>query len=442
MWRKIVNQRGINSFLATILIVGFSILLTGCLNLAGDVTPPPDINQTQPVKNTPVPTLEPTWEEPQPEETAPQDLDTGTIMVEVFDHSGGTLLAQNLEVRLEGFDHFDPVYHDTYPLLPDGVVEFTEVPYQAGRLFFASIAYGGAVYRSEITEFVPEGSSLILQVEIFETTTDASHLSVDRIHVLVDYPQPDMVQIGEVIILSNYGDATVVAEAAGLPAVSFPLPDGATAIEFENGALGQRYLQTQDGFGDTVSIPPGAGVYQVLVYFALPYQNNKLEFIQNMNYPVEAVVVLMPVGDMVLKGENLEELGIQTLQDGTAQVYSSGELNRGEQLQFEISGKSEIILPEVETSSALFQNYWIGLAVLGAGMFLTGIWLLIRNRKSGTSRVDPEEQIDARNQILDSIIALEDLFQRGDITKETFQKKRDQLKGKLKSLTQGEKFDS
>jgi hypothetical protein len=56
--------------------------------------------------------------------------------------------------------------------------------------------------------------------------------------------------------------------------------------------------------------------------------------------------------------------------------------------------------------------------------------------------VDPEEQIDARNQILDSIIALEDLFQRGDITKETFQKKRDQLKGKLKSLTQGEKFDS
>lgn len=88
MWRKIVNQRGINSFLDIILIVGFSILVTGCLNLAGDVTPPPDINQTQPVTNTPVPSQEPTREEPQPEEIAPQDLDTGTIMVEVSDHSG------------------------------------------------------------------------------------------------------------------------------------------------------------------------------------------------------------------------------------------------------------------------------------------------------------------------------------------------------------------
>ena len=437
-----MNQRGIKSFFAIILIVGFSIFLTGCLNLAGDVTPPPDINQMGSVKNTLVPSLEPTREDPQPEGTTPQDLDNGTVMVEVFDHSGGTLLAQNMEVSLEGFDHFDQAYQETHPLPPGGVVEFTEVPYQAGRLFFASITYGGAVYRSEINEYKPDESPLTLLVDIFETTTNASHLSIDRIHVLVDYPQPDLVQIGEVIILSNNGDATVVAEAAGLPAVSFPLPEGATAIEFENGALDQRYLQTQDGFGDTVSIPPGAGVYQVLVYFTLPYQNNKLEFIQSMNYPVEAVVVLMPVGDVVLKGENLEDLGIQTIQDSTAQVYSSGALNRGEQLQFEISGKSEIVLPEVEASSALFQNYWIGLAILGGGMFLTGIWLFIRNRKSGTSGVDPEEQIIARDQILDSIIALEDLFQRGDITEITFQKKRDQLKEKLRSLTQGEKSDS
>ena len=436
-----MNQRGINSFLAVLFIVGFSIILAGCLNLAGDVTPPPDINQTQPVKNPPIPSQKPTREDPLPEETAPQDLETGTVMVEVIDHSGGTLLAQNLEVSLEGFDHFDPVYQETYLLPPGGVVEFVEVPYQAGRLFFASIPYGGAVYRSDINEYQPEESTLTLRVEIFETTTDTSYLIIDRIHVLIDYPQPDMVQLGEVIILSNNGDATVVAEAAGLPAVSFPLPEGATAIEFEDGALGQRYLQTQDGFGDTVSIPPGAGVYQVMVYFALPFQNNTLEFIQNMNYPVEAVVVLMPVGDMVLKGENLEDLGIQTIQDGTAQVYSSGALNQGERLQFEISGNSEMILPEGKTSSALLQNYWIGLAVLGTGMLLVGIWLFIRNRKAERSGVDTEEQIDARDQILDSIIALEDMFQRGDITEKTFQKKRDQLKEKLRPLTQGEKSD-
>ena len=130
-------------------------------------------------------------------------------------------------------------------------------------------------------------------------------LSIDRIHVLLDFLEPDQVHIGEIYILSNFGAATVVAETAGLPTVSFPLPEGALSIEFENGILGERYLKTEDGFGDTVSIPPGSGVYQVLVYYTLPYQRNKLDYSHLVPYSVGAVVVMTPVNQVMVKGNTL-----------------------------------------------------------------------------------------------------------------------------------------
>jgi hypothetical protein len=411
------------------LLGGFFFLLSGCFNMAGDVTPPPATTLFDQVEFTAVPSLEPTRQVSQPAELAEGDLLSGTVNVEVIDHSGGTLLNQGLDVILEGFDHFDSVYQKAQPLSGTGTVTFNGVPYQTGRIFFASINHAGAVYRSVISEMESESSSLFLLVNIWETTTDDSRLVIDRVHILVDYPQPDLVRIGEVIIMSNTGEKTVVAEAAADPAVSFPLPVGATSIEFDNGALGQRYLRTQDGFGDTVSIPPGDGVYQVLVYFSLPYQNNKLEFIQKLNYPSEAVVVLMPVGELQLRGGILEDLGVQEIQGDPVQVYSGGAFNQGELLQFEIFGQSEEIIPLEQTSPEPFRNYWIGLAALGTGMTLTGIWLYIRNRKSREEGLDQEG-------ILDSIIALEDLFDKGDISEKAFREKRDQLLAKLRSLTE------
>jgi hypothetical protein len=61
--------------------------------------------------------------------------------------------------------------------------------------------------------------------------------------------------------------------------------------------------------------------------------------------------------------------------------------------------------------------------------------LFLRNRKVEVLEDDREGGGEDRDQILDSIIALEDLFSTGEFPEKTFLEKRDQLKKKLTDLT-------
>ena len=430
-------KRRVSISIPVLLILGISLLLSGCLNLSDDVMPPTGVIKTDPVVNTQIPILEQTQEQSQPDEATPEEFAPGVVIVEVIDFSGGMLLDQGLDVRLEAYDQFEQVFQETLTLPSNGVIDFSGVPFLEERVYFASIAYGGAVYRSDIIGLAPGVSELSLQVQIYDTTTDDSGLSVDRIHVFFDFLQPDLIQIVEIYILSNSGGETVVAEAPGEPTVSFPLPDGAGTIEFENGVLGQRYLKTQDGFGDTVSISPGEGVYEVLVYYTLPYQRNKLDFTQTINYPVDAVVVMTtPVNQVKVKGNFLEDIGIQSFPNGAVQVYSGETPGRGEDLQFRLSGKPDFAHNQEEPSLTQLQGYIIALIALGAVMFLAGIWLFTRNQRMSGHKGDQEDSGEDRDQILDKIIALEDLYNSGEISEKSFLRKRQELKKKLSELVQ------
>ena len=433
-------NRRVSTSIPILCILVISLLLSGCLSLSDDVTPPPEVVKTNPVASTPIlPTTAPTQEQPLPNETTPEETTPGVVSVEVSDHTGGTLLDQGLEVSLEAYDNFGQVFLETLPLPSTGFIDFIDVPFIEGRVYLASLKYGGAVYRSAITQLAPDTSELALKMLIFDTTPDDSGLYIDRIHVLVDFPEPDLLQIVEIFIFSNNGEKTVVAGSPDQPAVFFPLPEGAAAIEFDDGVLGQRYLKTQDGFGDTVSIPPGSGVYQVLVYYMLSYQGNKLDFSQTINVPCAPVVVMTPVNQVKVKGNFLEDLGVQNITSGAFQVYGGGGLNRGEELQFQLSGNPETALVQEESSPVQFQGYLIGLIALGAMMILAGGWLFLRNRRlseeeyelEGEQKGVEEERDQMLDQILDQIIALENLYNSGEISEKSFLKKRQELKNKL-----------
>ncbi len=314
-----------NSFLVRIIIfiMLVSLALTGCISLADDITPPPDNAGAEPLPPTALPTLEPTREVPATVESQSEENSQGGIVnVYILDNTEGLLLEESPDVQLEGYDQFEQVFVESHPISPEGVVQFSGIPFPEGRVYFASILYGGAVYRSQIVLIETEQTSLDLQVEIFNTTTDQAGLIIDRVHVLVDFTQPDIAEIVEIYILSNLGDATIVPEAPGEISVEFPLPAGAVGIGFEDGNLGERYLKTDAGFGDTVSIPPGSGIYPVSVYYSLPYEKNRLDFEQRFNYPVGAVVVMLPAGDVIVQGSTLEDMGVQSIPSGEVQIYS------------------------------------------------------------------------------------------------------------------------
>ena len=403
-----------------------------------DITPEPDSVYADGVVDTPVPTEAATQISPLPTiSLEAEGIEGEVIVVDVVDQTGGLLLDQGLEVQLDGYDQFELVYQDTKPLTPESKLVFDSVPFQAGRVFFASISHGGAIYRSDMFEAGDETTSIRMTVQIFETTTSDENILVERIHVLTDFPSSHQVQIVEIFIVSNLGDTTYVAESPGEATLSFPLPVGAQSISFDDGALGERYVKTVDGFGDTVSIPPGSGVYQTLIYYTLPIQGNELEFSQVMNYPVRAAIIMTPAGEAAIQGSNLQDMGIQAIPDGSMQVYSVSAIPRDESIQFQILIEEDEVAAPADTPVFLPQWVIITAGGLGGLLLLTGIWLYIRQRKSFAEEDGSDGQSSEREEILDSIIALEDLYSEGEITKKAYSKKRQELKSQLDSLAEG-----
>jgi hypothetical protein len=417
-----------------VFIILLSSFLAGCLSMQVDITPPPVVTLTGQVIDTPLATQAPTHTSPPPTiSLEAEGIEGEVIVVDVIDQTGGLLLEQGLEVRLDGYDQFDLVYTETKPLTTESKLVFDNVPFQAGRVFFASISFGGAVYRSDFVEAGDQTTSLQLAIQIFETTTSDEGILIERIHVLADFPVPDLVQIVEIFIVSNLGDATFVAEGPGQATVTFPLPPGAGSITFDDGILGERYIKTEDGFGDTVSIPPGDGVYQTLVYYTLPIQGNSFDFSQVMSYPVRAAVIMTPAGEIV-EGPNLQDMGLQAIAEGSVQVYSASSIPRDESLQFRVSIESES--SEVPADAPIFLPQWVIITagIVGGVLLLMGGLLFIRQHRQALVENDIEESFKEREEILDSIIALEDLFHEGDITEKAYLKKRQELKDQLDSL--------
>jgi hypothetical protein len=279
-------------------------------------------------------------------------------------------------------------------------------------------------------------TSVNLPVSIYETTSETSALSVDRLHIFFEYVEPETLRVVEVYILSNQGDSTVVAAAEGEPVLTFDLPEGATNLQFEDGVLGDRYLETPTGFGDTAAIRPGSGEHQIVFSYDLPYQR-KLDLTQPLSLPVNDVIILVPEDGLKINSDLLIDEGARPVQGLTYHMYSSGRLEAGTDLALTISGRprSSVGLQAGSTS-----NLVIGLAAFGLALVAAGVWLYRRNRAAGAEQAEavedealPVDDIsDDPEMLMDAILALDDQYQAGELPEEPYQQRRAELKARLK----------
>ncbi len=96
----------------------------------------------------------------------------------------------------------------------------------------------------------------------------------------------------------------------------------------------------ESGFGDRMSIVPGAGQHEVLYAYDLPY-DRKLNLATKVSLPVDAMVVMVPAGGITLTSEQLVDAGLRDVQGMSFQMYQgTGGLERGDLLELSLSGKT------------------------------------------------------------------------------------------------------
>jgi mono/diheme cytochrome c family protein len=394
--------------------------------------PYPAITQTQPITSSTEITSTGTF--------------LGSVTVSLINGSGGEA-PSNAPVTLYGFDSMQNTYSQTLTVGENGVYTFNNISMPEGRVFMAGTDYASGTYGSDIVTVDATTPNLSLQITVYDTTTDVSVLTTDRVHILFDFSNPQTLQVFEVFIISNPTKQAVVSPSPDGTVVSFPLPKGYTNLQFQDGTLGDRYVDISQGFADKMTVSPGVGQYQVVVFFQLPY-DHKLDFSQPMFLPTSAEVVMVPDNGVKLSSAMLQEGGTRDYQSTTFRMYNGASLLAGSSLEFTLSGTPK------QAGSTLFtagnnQSLAIGLGVFGVALVLAGLWLYRRNKQklayqSSSSSANettfpsdigmsPEDE----NTLMDAIIALDDQYHAGNLPESAYLERRADLKEKLRKLEQG-----
>jgi mono/diheme cytochrome c family protein len=284
-------------------------------------------------------------------------------------------------------------------------------------------------------------STPTLDLSKTELTSDISGLVADRLHVIFEFPQPGMMQVAEVVIITNTQNKMVASAKAGQAVLNYDLPQGAVNLQFQDGTLGDRYIQTNTGFGDTQAIQPGSG-YQLVFAYDMLY-NRQATITLHMPVPVQQVVVMLPNDGITLTSTQLQFAGNRDVQSTSLQLFVGSNLATGTPLQVSLSGSPKAT-PAGVTADL---NLLVGLAAFLLALAAAVLWFYrrqirgaalvrkLRKTRWAGQRVDTLPVEETQESLLDAIVALDDLFHEGRLNKVPYQARRKELVGALKEMS-------
>lgn len=365
------------------------------------------------------------------------------------------------EVGLEAYVDFVPIADFTAPVTEGGSFRFEGLDTDPSIIYFVSARLGEMVYRSPIVQFNRDADTAETVVTVFATTEDDSGISINRMHLIVD-PRPGALLVAQIMIFDNALDLTYIGrqiDGSDEPVtVEMAVPPGAMEIFFENGQLGDRFIQIGHRIYDTAPLIPGNSIRQIVMQYVLPYGGTAIDFETQFAYPIENLTVfLAELPNLRVNAPNLAYMTNQASQGVDFQVWqSSGEVwaaNRP--LRLELGGLQAAGEPDPRDFGGAMGNFsgsagpmqtmsqlagWLpltaGAALLGAILGVL-IWAWRRNQDSpnGVGASSDEEVGALREALLQRIADLDDRYESGEIKESDWSHQRAHLKAQLLTLS-------
>jgi len=364
---------------------------------------------------------------------------TGTI-----ENKTGENLPSNMTVTLHGFDHdtqgqstaATPVEVLTLEtnVNADGTYAFDNVEIPENRIFTSEVTYGGIGIKSDFAVVTAGQTAVTLPaITLQKTTEDTSALVVEQLHIFLDVTADQTYDILALYTIRNTSEAVVSVSMGNqqqeIPFLKFPT--GAKALGYEAMQDSAPITSTSDGF----AMPPNEQPYGIIAYSSVPIQKDTL-ITQPFDLSVTAVNIFIPDG-LTLQGDSLTKGAPQDVSGTTYQLYTADNFKAGDVLTFTVSGSPKVAPTATDTKAPVVNSsLLIGAGGLGIALILVGAWMFLRDRKPlATGDEDSEEhEFESSEEVMDAIIALDDLHRAKKIADEAYQKRRTELKEILKEL--------
>lgn len=380
-------------------------------------------------------------------EQAPATSEATRVAREGFGIISGTIenktgvdLPSDLKMTLRGYDHgADPsagpqeVFSQEGSVDENGSFAFENIEMPLNRIFIAELTYDGMDLQSGFGIVKEGNASLTLPpITLYNKTEDTSALIVDETRIFFEYGT-DVVQVFSVYSFRNPSDEIILVKLNEKGEIPFlKTPEDVSGFGYEPMQDSEPFQQIENGF----AVPPSEGSYGMIAFGSVP-KAKEFEFTQEFVLPAATVTVFVPEG-ISIQSDKATDLGMQAIQNFNFRIYEMGSVTAGEKLSLSISGtpmdSATASTPGEATSN---QNLLIGAGALGIALILAGAWMYLRDRNreedAGVEDQDDDE-FESSEDVIDAIIALDDLHRAKKISDEAYQKRRAQLKEILKGM--------
>jgi mono/diheme cytochrome c family protein len=361
---------------------------------------------------------------------------TGTI-----DNQSGKDLPADLKITLRGYEHStDPnagpqeVFSQEGVVQSDGTYAFQNIEMPENRIFISEVEVDGTKLQSSFAIAKAGTSSLTLPpLTIFGMTEDTTSLVMDEVRIFMEYGDTD-IQVYGVYSFHNTGDKTVLVKLKDASEIPFiKNPDGTTPQGYEALQDSQPFMHTDQG----LAIPPSENSYGLITFTSVPRQE-KFDIAQPFVLPVVSLTVFLPDG-VKAQSTSLTDEGLQNIQNFNFQVYTTANVPAGGTIQFTVSGEpkeASAATTPAETTTSTNRNILYGAGALGLAFIMAGGWLYFRDRNRAEEVTEEENgnEYDSSDDVLDAIVALDDLHRARKISDEAYHKRRAELKEILKGM--------
>jgi len=314
----------------------------------------------------------------------------------------------------------------------NGEFEFALEDVQSDLIFLSTVEYDGISFNSEAMQIDPDNPTLAMPITVFDTTTDPAAISIDQIHILMDFFS-GVLQVSQLYVVSNNAPTVFVGEE-GKNGLEIYLPEGATNIEFQR-AFGSmtnlipapEVIESENGWVDTLPMRPGQGRTNLIVNYDLPYDDG-IELSHPIAYPLTSATLMLPEAGVDVGGGGWVSAGAQETGMGDVFLtFANNDVRNASSIEINLEGEPERTMPGGQNNTLVRNEnneLIIGGAMLaitlGAALFLGAQW---RNRQ-----YDEEEDYEA---ILYEIADLDDAYANGELGKKQYESQRRRLMDEL-----------